>query len=758
MVKKRIPTICEWALGFTVDDYVGEYERRRQRHEGRTKQRERFRVEVSTDDESEEETIKITYPRSGSPKEKAAETKKPAEGKKVHFDKEPLKSALKKTTDSEEVTTNTGDTSDTDSSTKNTGSNQEGGEDASESSHTDSPQKGTNKADVSDANTSTSESGPNDETASRASKKDKKSSKKKRSRDSGDIPVDASPEDEDQESEHKKKTKDNAKNKEEPDVETADSKSSRSCKSKKSNQSSKQPNAQKASDNNIGPLSDTETEALKAVSEKKSKTKNRPKKRQAAGKVQPEALIAHHVRQPNLIMPVRAEILQVEHAMEGMEDPRPNAFHDAQHNVLRVYHGPVYGNPNGMLYPRRDPSRSALPIGTPHPLANPYFYGFAHPANPGNIQFQNQSPWNQIAYPAMFGPPMMAPPSPAQAKPAQAAAEPSPAGTGAAAEPTQAQDKPTERETEEISPPQNPPPQERSGTVEETASERAKKKGKGRDSGIAQQVSQPSQNSVPINVNMYSYGSRPDPWSRAGRERYAKLNQASNSSAESPEKGGLRQETKDFWDGSCRNNRGPAMYDRDAANRAADISRSNAVHPDLRWSPRPEQQQPSSPQDGMDNGNADGWHNQASPEANKNWNNDNWGNSNNWESTNPQGDVPWGATNPQENWDAAATDGNWTEPANNIGVSSGQSNASGGSKKSLKSNSPKQDLATNLGPTSNEIDAKGDDINVKSSTMPGAWDSGVAGENDAGWDQTTKVVDNGGYSWGDTSAAQVGMW
>ncbi len=58
-------------------------------------------------------------------------------------------------------------------------------------------------------------------------------------------------------------------------------------------------------------------------------------------------------------------------------DPRPNAFMDNEHGICRVYHGPTWGNPFGSLYPRRtgpDPP-PILPVGTPHPLNNPYYYG-----------------------------------------------------------------------------------------------------------------------------------------------------------------------------------------------------------------------------------------------------------------------------------------------------------------------------------------------------------------------------------------------
>ena len=53
------------------------------------------------------------------------------------------------------------------------------------------------------------------------------------------------------------------------------------------------------------------------------------------------------------VLPVEAKVLVVEHVVELPSDPRPNAFYDSGSNTLRVYHGQVYGNPNGMSIPVR---------------------------------------------------------------------------------------------------------------------------------------------------------------------------------------------------------------------------------------------------------------------------------------------------------------------------------------------------------------------------------------------------------------------
>jgi len=70
-----------------------------------------------------------------------------------------------------------------------------------------------------------------------------------------------------------------------------------------------------------------------------------------------------------LILPSRAEVIIREDVLENPSDPRPNAFFDARTGMLRVYHGPLYGNPGGSLVPLQ---AQHVPIGTPAPPTNAY--------------------------------------------------------------------------------------------------------------------------------------------------------------------------------------------------------------------------------------------------------------------------------------------------------------------------------------------------------------------------------------------------
>ncbi|KAI1375903.1 hypothetical protein F4677DRAFT_105014 [Hypoxylon crocopeplum] len=100
--------------------------------------------------------------------------------------------------------------------------------------------------------------------------------------------------------------------------------------------------------------------------------KQEKKKMKKAAKAKLPAPRPAGIRQGNFLLPPETRVLHVEHTLEMPQDPRPNAFFDNVNGVMRVYHGPMYGNPSGVLYPRvYDNSR--FPIGTPHPAQNPWY-------------------------------------------------------------------------------------------------------------------------------------------------------------------------------------------------------------------------------------------------------------------------------------------------------------------------------------------------------------------------------------------------
>ncbi|KAJ4324166.1 hypothetical protein N0V84_003999 [Fusarium piperis] len=96
MAKKQRPSLfCEWVVGTTIESALGPIPKKPKK----PKKRDVVRVEVTTDDESEEDTIKITYPRTGrsTPTTEEPTTQEAkAVVKKVRFEGYPIKSALKK--------------------------------------------------------------------------------------------------------------------------------------------------------------------------------------------------------------------------------------------------------------------------------------------------------------------------------------------------------------------------------------------------------------------------------------------------------------------------------------------------------------------------------------------------------------------------------------------------------------------------------------------------------------------------------------
>ncbi|KAK7951670.1 uncharacterized protein PG986_007398 [Apiospora aurea] len=118
----------------------------------------------------------------------------------------------------------------------------------------------------------------------------------------------------------------------------------------------------------------------------------------------------HHpppeLRKPNLMLPIQSKVSHVEHVLETGADPEPNAFHDPQNGILRHYSGAAYGNPHSRLYPQRSYKESP-PVGTPHPLNNPWYHGFQYDSH-GNRLFQQDPGPRQPQY-AQQGPMPMPP-------------------------------------------------------------------------------------------------------------------------------------------------------------------------------------------------------------------------------------------------------------------------------------------------------------------------------------------------------------
>jgi hypothetical protein len=385
-------SFCEWVIGTTIESALGPIPKRPPR-------RDVLRLELSTDDESETDRIKITYPRtrnSSSPKQTEVRVKK------VRFeDGHPRKSALKK---AEAVVSESDDEPTSDSETD--ASAEETSEQSSEEEENlpAKPQKSKKnkrkKMKKRPETAKTAESTESDEDSEphptckctrciqgrQKAKRQKKAKNKKDQASLSDGPCENEKPRKSKKSKTKK-TKDMSESSE-TDTDATDTSAESEKEQSEEGQVVKKPK-QKTQDDKAKPRA-KEKEKKLAYNSQAEETKEdaaqlsdtSPKNKNKKGNY-PEASPLPHPRRPHYIEPVRAEVVQTERVIETPQDPPPNAFYDAEHNIVRVYHGPIWGaNPNHSLYPRRDASLRPLPIGVPHPTQNPYYYGFASVAQP----------------------------------------------------------------------------------------------------------------------------------------------------------------------------------------------------------------------------------------------------------------------------------------------------------------------------------------------------------------------------------------
>ncbi|CAG9944641.1 unnamed protein product [Clonostachys rosea f. rosea IK726] len=415
--KKKYPsTFYEWVVGTTIESALGPVPKKKKK----PRRRGLLRVELSTDDESGEDTVKITYPRTQPNGDLPRR-----EVKKVRFQEQvPLKSALKKRvqivdpgSESEEAS------SASDSATE--GSSSEAAYSAQSS--TESP--GTSSEGSTDVE-STSEEGestdsdyepPPPRCESRKSNGGRRKLRRRRAslRKSRLAEISSDSESQDDSGSEtnswskvkKKKLRKRVTKKEEPipesDTETSvssaesSSESEQEAKKKKKRIRKEKAKRQRAKKTSRSKKSSDESEEEDNKPERKkrsAKEEEVPKTAKPANadrsdkRSYPEANPVPHPRRPNYVAPVRAEVVQTERVIETPEDPPPNAFYDAEHNIIRVYQGPVYGgNPTRSLYPKRDSTKRPLPVGMPHPTQNPYYYGFNNlpPKKPEAGDFNN---------------------------------------------------------------------------------------------------------------------------------------------------------------------------------------------------------------------------------------------------------------------------------------------------------------------------------------------------------------------------------
>ncbi|KAG8415023.1 hypothetical protein J3458_008908 [Metarhizium acridum] len=389
--------LCEYIVGTTIPSALGPIPKKPR------KKRDVVTVEVFTDDETEEDTVKITYPRSG--RSAKPETNADVTVKKVRFEEEPKKSALKKppaSSESEDTPTDSeadiaAESSDSKASeppspskSKNKKNKEKGKEAAKPSDSEDDSEphptcecssctrgrqkkqreaiKASKKAKQSDSDTEATTNEEREQGQKNGGKKGKAKEKEKAKVDSsGGESQEESAKDTDDSGDEKKK-----ENKQQGKKDKDKNKNANKNEDQAKNGQNKDKNDDKPKDKE--PEKEPEKPPTEATEKKASpKEKDSEQKRE---RKYPTAYPGPHPRRPNLIAPMRAEVVHTERVIETPEDPIPNAYYDAENNIVRIYHGPVYGHHHQSLYPKRDPSLRPLPIGMPHPTQNPYYHGF----------------------------------------------------------------------------------------------------------------------------------------------------------------------------------------------------------------------------------------------------------------------------------------------------------------------------------------------------------------------------------------------
>lgn len=88
--------------------------------------------------------------------------------------------------------------------------------------------------------------------------------------------------------------------------------------------------------------------------------------------------------QPQFIMPPHHKVMRVEHTIEGPHDPKPNAFFDSSKGIARVYHGPLFSNHMGELYSRYNPRKGTQYGPAPYQQSQYPSYYRTNPQAPHN--------------------------------------------------------------------------------------------------------------------------------------------------------------------------------------------------------------------------------------------------------------------------------------------------------------------------------------------------------------------------------------
>ncbi|PHH66055.1 hypothetical protein CDD81_580 [Ophiocordyceps australis] len=404
-------SFCEWVVGTTIEDAIAARERKRKCLQSR--KRHVVRVEVTTDDEAEEDNLLITYPRTGQ-QVSLARPQSDTVIKKVRFEGVPVKSAMKKLV---EVATEPEPEPELDFELQTTSS-----EEASESEVTSSGASGAEDSNDGSSEAESSEAESSDSEPVKSSKKQKKAEacakcskrekSKKQTKKGGNETVvsDSEPSEESEttDSEAEEKPKNNKK-KNKQEQKASEQKSKNQSKNDKKKQ-------KKPDDNSSDQESKKEAKAKKnkGKGDKATKTSNNKdteaEKKEADKPAEDEAKEASPAPANG---PEKAEetvaqpAIRAEQVFVSPNDPPPNAYFDPNLGIVRIYNSsgnniyPAYApgmQYNLPYYPVRDASGHPLSFGVPPQAYGPWPHGHNQPPLNPQVTHVGQEP-----YPFMSG-------------------------------------------------------------------------------------------------------------------------------------------------------------------------------------------------------------------------------------------------------------------------------------------------------------------------------------------------------------------
>lgn len=332
-----------------------------------------LKVSLSEDEASGDETLQITYPgrRRGSSSTKQATPKSSSSRKKVSFDsdRKPLKSALKNrsTSPSESSDTLVEDTSEDDATTEKDESSALDESDTSEDEvwfRKKKPKAGKKPAATpickkeadSEDSSAVKDALPHETCDCKDCVKGRKILKAMVKLDIKRDKGEASKKGDNEK--QKGKQKDSKKKSEATSTEASETTGTEATEEEKEPSSKQKKKGQPK-----------ENEKKTSPQENKKSSPKTAEPKRAVDKTAFKLPTYPKGMEPNLIMPIKSNVVQCEHTIEGPNDPRPNAFIDSGKGIVRIYHGPVWGNHTGELYGAVNPSKlSPLP-----PSARPQF-------------------------------------------------------------------------------------------------------------------------------------------------------------------------------------------------------------------------------------------------------------------------------------------------------------------------------------------------------------------------------------------------